>query len=131
MWRAFSITGLGRVLEIDCPSKRDRLGRQFGLDLNGDGYSLVGEGRRETNSVRDLKMAVTSMQANAELLDEIGFTCLGPGGKKVLGPKGKNVKGGFNHVWVSRVSGLVENGPPISTSGAIRNLLGHPQLKAN
>ncbi|GKV29211.1 hypothetical protein SLEP1_g38157 [Rubroshorea leprosula] len=31
MWHTFNRIGLGRVLEIDCPTKRDRLGRRFGF----------------------------------------------------------------------------------------------------
>ncbi|GLU06449.1 hypothetical protein SLE2022_234830 [Rubroshorea leprosula] len=100
-------------------------------DLNGDDCSLIGDGRRETDSISDLKMVAISMHANEELLEGVGFTCLRPNNEKVLGPEDENVEGGSNHEWASKVNGPVENGPPISTSCARSNLLGQPQFKTN
>ncbi|GLT31405.1 hypothetical protein SLA2020_061450 [Shorea laevis] len=51
MWQTFNRLGLGRVLEIDCPKKKDRFGNKFGfvrfLDVMNEG-----ELERRLNNVR-------------------------------------------------------------------------------
>ncbi|GKV17264.1 hypothetical protein SLEP1_g27795 [Rubroshorea leprosula] len=124
---AFMINGIGSENHALCMATKG--GNE--VDLNGDGYSLIGDGRKEIDSIKDLKMAAISMQANEELLDGVGFTCLRLDDEKVFEPEGENVEGGSNHVWVSKVRGPMENGPPISIGCTNSNLLGQPQFKPN
>ncbi|GLT81747.1 hypothetical protein SLE2022_001820 [Rubroshorea leprosula] len=124
---AFMINGVGSENHAFCMVAKGSNEE----DLNGDGCSFIGDGRRETDSISDLKMAATSMHANEELLEGVGCTCLRPDNEKVLGLEDENVEGGPNHEWASKVSGPEKNEPPISISCARSNLLGQPHFKTN
>ncbi|GLT26473.1 hypothetical protein SLA2020_015350 [Shorea laevis] len=117
---AFMSNGIGSENPALCMEAKGNIEE----DLSGDDCSFIGDGRRETNSINDLKIAAISMHANEELLEGVGFTCLRLDNEKVWGPEDENVEGGPNHECVSKVSRPMENGPPISTNCARSNLLG-------
>ncbi|GKU94716.1 hypothetical protein SLEP1_g8168 [Rubroshorea leprosula] len=69
MWRTFNRLGEGRVIEIECPKKRDCLGRRFGFVR----FLEVKDARQLERKLNQIQIGGFNLQANKPRFEKSGY----------------------------------------------------------